>query len=406
MSQPAAAQGDAAAHAGIIAIGSTNVLIGGRPAARQGDSVTCPFHGMGVISKGSGSVFINGMPAARLLDMTGCLVAGLAAISVPAVLGPPPTAAPVAAPAQDAAEPIDWAGSFARGKNGKTHEQNDKERGGLSVLHAEAHITDADKDGTRDNISGAAELLRMRNKGALSPPSIDFPLFGKMEVYGTHSEDIVYANAQAAANVTHYGGSASGTAEAGLSKSSASLAISPVGDNGLNPLISVGQEVNLMHAKAEADVLVGSDATRVGLGGGYSYGAEALSTETTYIATTPTSPYINDLNFQGVYKKNVAWAHTPEVGGGAWLYYDKSKQRLFARIKGKVAAWLSIGGELELSAGVKFHDDPPPPATPPPAAPAPAPAADFSSYYLNTPGFGMTGVPGSIMVGNPTVLIG
>ena len=391
MSQPAAALGDFAAHGGTIAIGSPNVLIGGRPAARQGDSVACPLHGMGVISQGSATVLINGMPAARLLDLTGCLVAGLAAMSVPSVLGPPPDGAP----------PIEWAGSFAPEKNGKFHEQNDKERGGVSVLHAEGHITDADKDGTRDTMSGAAELLRMRNEGALSPPSIDFPLFGKMEVYGTHSEDIAYANAQASANVTHYGGSASGSIEGGLSKSSGSLAISPVGDNGKNPLLSVGQEVNLMHAKAEGDALLGSDATRVGVGGGYSYGAEALSTETTYIGTTPTGPAIKNFNVQGIFKKSVSWAHTPEVGGGGWLYYDKSKQRLFARIKGKVAAWLGVGGELEISAGVKFHDDPPPAP-----APTPAVAAKPSFSYLNTPGFGMEGVPGTILLGNPTVLIG
>nr|GFB25952.1 hypothetical protein [Tanacetum cinerariifolium] len=147
--QPAAALGDVAAHGGAIVIGSPNVFIGGRPAARQGDSVACPFHGMGVVSRGSATVFINGTPAARLLDTTGCLVAGLVAISIPSVLGPAPAAAP-AAPAPAGAPPIEWAGSFAPEKNGKFYEQNDKEPGGVSALHAEGHVTDADKDGTYD----------------------------------------------------------------------------------------------------------------------------------------------------------------------------------------------------------------------------------------------------------------
>ncbi|RZK22725.1 MAG: hypothetical protein EOO56_07510 [Hymenobacter sp.] len=387
MSKPAAALGDIAAHGGVIVLGSFNVFIGGRPAARQGDSITCPLHGTGVISQGSASVFINGMPAARLGDITGCMMMGLAAISVPAVLGPPPVAA----------SPIEWAGSFAPKKNGKFHEQNDQERGGTSALHAETHITDTDKDGTRDNVSVAAELLRMRNNGVLSPPSVDIPFFGKMEVYGTHSEDIVYGSAQASANVTHFGGSASGMAEAGLSKSSSSISISPVGDKGKNPFVSIGQEVNLMHAKGEADLLVGSDSNRVGLGGGYTYGAEALSTETTYIGTLPAG---STYNAQAIFKKSFSWGATPEVGGGGWLYYDKSKQRLFARIKGKVAAFFKVGGELEISMGVRFHDDPPPA----PAAPAKPAKPAFS--YLNTPGFGPSGIPGTIMLGNFRVMIG
>lgn len=55
--------------------GSTNVLIGGRPAWRVGSDVhACPLvsgvvpHGAGTVPMGSTSVFINNMPAARLGD--------------------------------------------------------------------------------------------------------------------------------------------------------------------------------------------------------------------------------------------------------------------------------------------------------------------------------------------------
>ena len=83
MAKPAAALGDVAAHGGAIATGSSNVLIGGRPAPRVGDTIMCPLHGPGVVSLGSFTVLINGMPAARMGDITGCMTPSLAPVSVP-----------------------------------------------------------------------------------------------------------------------------------------------------------------------------------------------------------------------------------------------------------------------------------------------------------------------------------
>ena len=54
---------------GPIAAGFPTVLIGGQPAARVGDLVTCAGP-PDVILKGSASVIIGGMPAARFLDQT------------------------------------------------------------------------------------------------------------------------------------------------------------------------------------------------------------------------------------------------------------------------------------------------------------------------------------------------
>jgi uncharacterized Zn-binding protein involved in type VI secretion len=64
----------------VISSASSNVVIGGQPAARQGDSGVphtwiCPGgsppHSV-TISGGSGSVYINGLPAARIGDPTDC----------------------------------------------------------------------------------------------------------------------------------------------------------------------------------------------------------------------------------------------------------------------------------------------------------------------------------------------
>ncbi|MCP1214087.1 PAAR domain-containing protein [Acetobacter okinawensis] len=54
---------------GPILTGSTNVLIGGMPAARVSDTAVCVGPPATVIT-GSATVFINGLPAARMGDQT------------------------------------------------------------------------------------------------------------------------------------------------------------------------------------------------------------------------------------------------------------------------------------------------------------------------------------------------
>ena len=77
MGQPAARLGDQTSHGTPLApgIGSVNVLIGNRPAWRVGVDVhVCPLvdglkpHVGGVVAVGSTSVLINGLPAARQGD--------------------------------------------------------------------------------------------------------------------------------------------------------------------------------------------------------------------------------------------------------------------------------------------------------------------------------------------------
>ena len=55
---------------GPVAIGCPQVLIGGIPAARVGDMVTC-VGPPDVLAMGSTSVFIGGMPATRMGDIHG-----------------------------------------------------------------------------------------------------------------------------------------------------------------------------------------------------------------------------------------------------------------------------------------------------------------------------------------------
>ena len=77
MGQPAARLGDQTSHGTPLApgIGSVNVLIGGKPAWRATvDIHVCPLvdgvkpHVGGVVALGSTTVLINGLPAARQGD--------------------------------------------------------------------------------------------------------------------------------------------------------------------------------------------------------------------------------------------------------------------------------------------------------------------------------------------------
>ncbi len=64
--------------------GCPTVMIGGMPAARQGDMCTCTGP-PDVIAKGSATVTIGGMPAARQGDSTahgGSIVAGCATVMI------------------------------------------------------------------------------------------------------------------------------------------------------------------------------------------------------------------------------------------------------------------------------------------------------------------------------------
>ncbi|MCG8474441.1 MAG: PAAR domain-containing protein [Cytophagales bacterium] len=68
----------------VIGPGQPNVLIGGLPAAKVGDSCTCVGPPDSIV-KGSATVMIGGTPAARMGDTTahgGSIVAGLPTVLI------------------------------------------------------------------------------------------------------------------------------------------------------------------------------------------------------------------------------------------------------------------------------------------------------------------------------------
>lgn len=78
-----ARQGDAISHGGSILGGATHTLVEGRPAARQGDAVTCSTHGMQTITGGSDTVLVEGKSVARVGDTVSCgaiIISGAASV--------------------------------------------------------------------------------------------------------------------------------------------------------------------------------------------------------------------------------------------------------------------------------------------------------------------------------------
>jgi uncharacterized Zn-binding protein involved in type VI secretion len=196
MGQPAArATIDTSAHTGSIQSGSPNVMIGGFPAARKGDTVSCSTHGSGVIIGGSGSVFVNGRPLARLGDETQCN-----ASSSPTSAAPKPAAAQY------------WGGTLANkaGEDGMRHSDNYDAR----VLGAYASMGDKNLNGDLDTASAGFALSDITTRKMKSNDVLSEEIRIKLAVanatgslYGG-GNDIYGLNTDATATGLQYGASA------------------------------------------------------------------------------------------------------------------------------------------------------------------------------------------------------
>jgi uncharacterized Zn-binding protein involved in type VI secretion len=367
MSKPAAVLGDAAAHAGTIGLGSPNVLICGRPAARVGDPVACGVHGTGAIVMGATTVFINGTPAARMGDPTGCLTPGIVAVSTPIVLGPPPV-------------------HYKYSNDGQSNAEAD-EKGKPTFAHAEAQITDENRDGNPDAFDGTVALVRFRDKG--------YQNAGPVEISGTNEFDAASVTAKGHARTTSKGFGFGASAEATAIRYGGSIAVAPKGAKGLNQTVNIGGEVKGPAAKAAVEVLSGDDGTREGTVYKMEVGAQLASFETSQAITIP----LPNNNTVQIRQKGGASVGPAGIAEGFWSYRDKKTGRQYVGIMGKLRLLFGLEGEAEINYGPKLQEDPPAPASPP------APELPVGGFR-NVPGLGSGGIPGTILSGQPTVLIG
>lgn len=195
MGKPAArAFIDNGAHSGPVQAGSPDVIIGGFPAARKGDTLSCAQHGSAIIVGGSASVIVNGRPLARLGDKTQCNSGGK--------------------PAAKAAPPQYWGATLAKNAaaDGLLHGDLYDAR----ALGAFASADDKTVDGDLDTASlGFAltdltlgnmksdSMLRGESRTKVGYANATGTFYG----YNANS-DITGFNSSATASGTQYGGTA------------------------------------------------------------------------------------------------------------------------------------------------------------------------------------------------------
>ena len=312
MGKPAArALIDKGAHSGLIQTGSPNVIIGGFPAARKTDGLSCKDHGQGIIVGGSGTVLVNGLPLARLGDQTQCNKA--------------------AAPKDKTAPPKYWGATVAKkaGPDGVIHGDNYDAR----VLGAYASLEDKTGTGKLDTATigfalqdlvignmKSQSLIRgeMRTKVAAASAS------GTLYVT---DKDMATASANATATGIQYG---------------ASGAVGKEGD------IYMGAGGDFTFGTAEAKV--SSEVYRGGKGK-YGYageiGAEAAAVKG---EITTKSDILGVLTTEGKIGGSVG---SVGASAGMALLVDTTDYSLNVKASGELALALGIKGDVSIKFAAK-----------------------------------------------------
>ncbi|WP_338560810.1 PAAR domain-containing protein [Erwinia sp. E_sp_B04_7] len=315
MGNPAArASVDKAAHSGPIQSGSPDVIIGGFPAARKGDSFSCTQHGSGIIVGGSGSVLINGVSLARQGDKTQCNTGGTPASSKP-----------------KPAPPQYWGGSLAKkaGEDGMMHGDFYDAR----ILGAYASLEDSTSDGSYDTASTgfALENLTLGNtesddlfKGELRNK------IGEADAKGAYynGDSSIYGiNSEATATAMQYG--ATGTAGT---------------EDTLYAVAKVDVTLATADAKAVAELYTGNKG-RYGFNIEGGAGAAAVKEEAE-----------GKLSLYGIIIVNAkAGAHLGAIGTSAGLaaYIDDTDYSGTVKVTGKFAFLLGLAGEIDVKVALK-----------------------------------------------------
>lgn len=359
---PAARVGDQTQHGGVITgPGATTVLIGFRPAAREGDYHVCPMsdpgpkpHVGGPIVGHSATVEIEMAMAARKFDKAACNSVGVSGAGVPPVVGsgvPPVKKSWVFAPGLDPGglrlKPMD----------------PDRERSWLQVLPLDVAVSDTDQDGTYDTQDGTVSVLRRNNGGDVN--LVDGGALGGLEVGMQDHSDWFYAREHLEAHgdsVGVPGGGGSAQVEAGVNTRSNRRWVGPADDHGANPYLAHELTVTAgMVETPHGGFLLGDDGDRVGLGAdlelwtGPAFGggtiAEIMS------KSTVTTPTVGGANAQWNLTLGGGVSPTPGAGLGAYLYYDKSDGRVY--FKWYLAGDFAGKGDIifEWSAGRAFQSE-------------------------------------------------
>ncbi|WNK39776.1 PAAR domain-containing protein [Pantoea agglomerans] len=315
MGQPAArATIDTSAHTGPIQSGSPDVIIGGFPAARKGDTLSCSDHGSGLIVGGSGTVFVNGIPLARKGDKTQCNASGS-----PVPAGPKP------------ATPHYWGGSLAKkaGDDGMLHSDIYDAR----VLGAYASLEDKNLNGDFDTASAGFALSDITQGNMKSQDLLRGEMRTKVAVanatgslYGG-GNDIYGLNTNATATGIQYGGSAAAGKEGTLY-------------GGVAGDVTIGTA----EAKAVGEVYSGNK-------GRYGFtlegGAEAKGVKGEVTGNIDVLGIVS-----GEAKADVSLGSVGLSGGGS-LFWETTDYSANVRVAGGAAALIGLEGDASLKVAFK-----------------------------------------------------
>ncbi|MBW9413075.1 flagellar biosynthesis protein FlgH [Enterobacter hormaechei] len=315
MGQPAArATIDVSAHSGPIQSGSPDVIIGGFPAARKGDTLSCSTHGSGIIVGCSGTVFVNGMPLARQGDKTKCDVSGSPAPAIP-----------------KAAAPQYWGGTLAKnaGEDGMMHGEHFDAR----VLGAYASLEDKNLNGDFDTASAgfaladitignmkSKDLLRAEMRNKLAVANATGSLYGG-------GNDIYGLNANAAATGEQYGGSVAAGKEGTLY-------------GGVSGDVTIGTA----EAKAVLEVYTGNDG-KYGLTA--DAGAEAKGVKGEVSGNLDILGIVS-----GEAKIDGSFGSAGLAGGGS-AFWDTRDYSVNVRVTGGAAGLVGLKGDASLKVAFK-----------------------------------------------------
>lgn len=310
MGQPAArATIDIGAHTGPIQSGSPDVIIGGFPAARKSDTLSCSSHGSGVIVGGSGTVFVNGMPLARKGDKTQCNASGS-----PAPAGP------------KTAAPQYWGGTLAKnaGEDGMTHGEYHDAR----ALGAYASLKDKNLNGDFDTASAGFALLDITVGNMKSKDLLRGEVRNKLaaanatgSVYGG-GNDIYGLNTNAVVIGKQYGGSVAAGKEGTLY-------------GGVAGDVTLGTA----EAKVVAEVYTGNN-------GRYGFTADAGAE-----AHAVKGEVSGNVDMLGIFVADAKISGTAGSAGasaGLSVIYDESDISLNVKISGELAVILGLKGEISV----------------------------------------------------------
>jgi hypothetical protein len=157
-------------------------------------------------------------------------------------------------------------------------------------------------------------------------------------------------------------GGIKGEAKASVVSAEASVYKGPPGDNGKNPYLEVGGSGDLLSASASGDVLRGYDGKRIGVGAMGQAGAAVAQGEVKARTSIPLSIGrfgLKDWTID-IRAKTSGSVGSAEIAGGGMAYYDTQEKRFYVQGLIKIAAFLGIGIDVDISIGKKFGAPTPP----------------------------------------------